>query len=194
MNSTKKVLTEPIMEWRSYATKDFILQKKHIWYLIRTKQHKEPLVHAILSKYNAESFLPMIRVKQALWGKARSQLVPLFPGYVFAHFDLEKSLYSIQRTHGVVGVVCAGSAPCEIPKLVIEEIRQRQKNGAIELPDKAYCSGQIVQIVGGSLGGIHAVFEKYICGADRVAVLLKLIGGTEVRAVLPFHRIRNVDA
>jgi transcriptional antiterminator RfaH len=168
--------------------------KNNAWYLIRTRQHKEPLVHATLLNHATESFLPLLRDKQVWWGKESSQLVPLFPGYVFAHFDIQTSLYSIQRTHGVVGVICAGSEPCEVPEFVIHEIKERQRNGIIELPDKAYRSGQKVQIIGGPLMGIKAVFEKYLSGADRVAVILKLIGELDVRAVLPSHRIRNVDA
>jgi transcriptional antiterminator RfaH len=166
---------------------------KDAWYLIRTKQHKEPLVHAMLSKHAVDSFLPMLRSKQVWWGKECSQLAPLFPGYLFARFDIQTTLYSIQRTHGVVGVVCAGSEPCEVPEFVIHEIKARQRNGIIEPPDKAYSSGQKVQVVGGPFKGIQAVFEKYLSGPDRVAVILKLIGGLDVRAVLPSHRLRNVD-
>jgi transcriptional antiterminator RfaH len=167
--------------------------KNNAWYLIRTRQHKEPLVHAMLSNRATESFLPMLRNKQIWWGKEASQLVPLFPGYVFAHFDIQTTLYSIQRAHGVVGVVCAGTEPCEVPESVIDKIKDRQRDGIIELPDKTYRSGQKVQIVGGPLNGIQAVFEKYLSGPDRVAIILKLIGGGDVRAVLPSRVIRNAQ-
>lgn len=163
------------------------------WYLVRTRQHKEPLVQAMLSKHAIDSFLPMLRNKQVCWGKEFLQLAPLFPCYLFARFDIQTTLHSIQRTQGAVGVVCAGSEPCEVPEFVIHEIKARQRNGMIELPDKAYFSGQKVQVVGGPFKGIQAVFEKYLSGPDRVAVILKLIGGLDVRAVLPSHRLRNVD-
>jgi transcriptional antiterminator RfaH len=148
----------------------------------------------MLSKQANESFLPMLLNKQVSRGKEPLQtLVPLFPCYVFAHFDVQTTLHSIQRSYGVVGVVCAGSEPCEVPEFVIHEIKERQRNGVIELPDKAYRSGQKVVIIGGPMKGIQAVFEKYLSGSDRVAVILKLIGSIDVRAVIPSYRLSNVD-
>lgn len=166
----------------------------HSWYLIRSKQHKESLVHSILSNHAIEAFLPMMRNKAAYRGKESIQLVPLFPGYLFAYFDIHRNFHSIQRMHGVAGVVCAGNEPCEVPAFVIDEIKRRQRNGVIELPVAAYRSGQKVQIVGGPLKGISAVFQEYLSGAARVAIILRVIGGFDVRAVLPTSQIGSTDA
>jgi hypothetical protein len=42
------------------------------------------------------------------------------------------------------------------------------------------------------LKGIEAVFEKYLSGSERVAVILKLIGGIDARAVIPSYRLSKV--
>lgn len=166
------------------------------WYLIRTRQHKEALVQAMLSRHTKESFLPMFG-KSQIWRSNRpsaTSAAPLFPCYVFARFNFRTAFHSIQRAHGVVGVVSAGSEPCEVPEEIIHELKARQRNGLIEVPEKAYCPGQHVVILGGSLEGIHAIFDRYLSGPDRVAVILRLIGGTEVRAVVPSYRIRKMHA
>lgn len=155
------------------------------WYLVRTKQHKEAFVRSMLSRRIPDCFLPLLRTSQKQWGRMNSSIVPLFPGYIFANFNFDMMYKSIQRMPGVVGVVCAGSEPSEVSTAIIHEIKRRESDGVIELPPKAYRIGEPVNVISGPLSGLNAVFDHYLSGSERVALILTLIGGASVRVILP---------
>jgi transcriptional antiterminator RfaH len=159
------------------------------WYLIRTKQHKERLVQHQLAEFVPNTFLPLLRANQLQWGRIAQTIVPLFPCYIFSLFDLQSEYHRIMRTAGVVGLVCAGEEPSALDSSIVEEIRRRGKNGIVELPEEAFHAGQAVQVKNGPLRGLNAVFERYLSGTDRVALLLNEIHGANVRVILPSCRI-----
>jgi transcription antitermination factor NusG len=82
-------------------------------------------------------------------------------------------------------VLSAGDEPSEVAESVIEEIRSREKNGIVELPPRTFTPGEAVTIVGGPLRGISAVFDRYMSGSQRVALLIDLIAGANVRTIMP---------
>jgi len=155
------------------------------WYLIRTKQHKEPLVHNVLRRLITDDLLPLLRTIRVQQGRITKSVVPLFPGYLFACFDLKAQYQAIQRTPGVVGVVCAGDEPTEVDEVTIAEIRKRAINGIVDLPPRSLHSGESVNVNSGPFRGIDAVFERYLSGSERVALLVELVGGANVRVILP---------
>lgn len=155
------------------------------WYLIRTKQYKEAFVRNMLSKRASDTFLPLLRSQRPQWGKVTHTITPLFPCYLFAHIDLETEYHFVQRTPGVVGLLCAGGEPSEVNESVIEEIKKREINGIVEIPQGTFSSGESVSVVSGPLRGISAIFERYMSGSQRAALLLDIIGGASVRTILP---------
>jgi transcription elongation factor/antiterminator RfaH len=158
---------------------------KSKWHLVRTKQYKEAFVRNMLSKKASDTFLPLLRIQRPHWGKVTHTVTPLFPCYLFAQIDLETEYHFVQRTPGVVGLLCAGGEPSEVDESVIEEIRKRGTNGIVELPQGTFSSGESVSVVSGPLRGISAIFERYMSGSQRAALLLDLIGGASVRTILP---------
>src|SRR5579885_2928056 len=155
------------------------------WYLIRTKQHREQLVNELLRNTVLQTFLPLLRTRRVQWGKTVDAIVPLFPCYLFAYLTLSEHRFTVARTIGVVGLVCAGSQPCVVDEAIVRQIRERTKNGAVELSDDTYCALQPVQVVRGPLRGLAAAFERYMSGTDRVALILNAVGGASVRIILP---------
>ena len=155
------------------------------WYLVRTKQHKEKLVQSILTERIPNCFLPFLMTRFDPRNNSAAKIVPLFPCYVFAFFDLETQYHKVQRTPGVNGVVCAGGEPSEVDESIVEEIKNRGPNGVVELPRKTLEAGQSVNILSGPLRGISAVFERYLSGAERAALLVNFISGASVKLILP---------
>jgi transcriptional antiterminator RfaH len=154
------------------------------WFLLRTKQHREALVRNTLSKSVASVFYPFLKTTRPLRGERVNALTPLFPCYLFARFDWKSQYHKVQRTPGVVGVVCAGDAPCEVEERIILEIKRRGIDGVLDLPRPYLRAGQLVNIVEGPLRGISGIVERYLSGPERVALLVNLISGTHVRVVL----------
>ena len=155
------------------------------WYLVRTKQHKEALARNLLSARIPESFLPLLRTRCDYIGDAGTRLIPLFPCYVFAFFDLHAQYQTVQRTPGVNGLICAGNEPSEVAQEIIDEIRRRGRDGIVELPRTTLQPGELVNVRRGPLRGISAVFERYLSGAERAAVLINSLGGSGVRLIVP---------
>lgn len=134
------------------------------WYLVRTKQHKEKVVHGILSDRSYNCFLPFLMTRSEEHGGSGRKIVPLFPCYVFAFFDLETQYHSVQRTPGVNGVICVGGEPSEVDESIIAEIKSRGPNGIVEISRKPLQPGESVNVRSGPLRGINAVFERYLSG------------------------------
>jgi transcriptional antiterminator RfaH len=163
------------------------------WYLVRTKQYKEALVRSTLSHRIADSFLPLLRTRRRQGGRLAHTITPLFPCYLFALFDVATQYHFISRTPGVVGVLCAGDEPSVVDDNVIEEIKQRGRNGIVELSPETFSAGESVNLVAGPLRGISAVFERYLSGAERAALLVDLIGGANVRVIVSSELLTRVD-
>ena len=57
----------------------------------------------------------------------------LFPGYVFVLIELQ--WHAIRRTPYVVRLIMHGDQPARIPDRVIDELRGRERDGVIMLPE-----------------------------------------------------------
>jgi hypothetical protein len=79
-------------------------------------------------------------------------------------------------------LVMDGTTPAKVPEAVIAEIRSREREGAIELPPKVRL-GDRVRVLRGPFRDHLAIYAG-MSGRDRIAVLLRLLGG-ERRILLP---------
>jgi transcriptional antiterminator RfaH len=165
------------------------MENRQDWYLVRTKPGKERWVQDQLSTMLPEVFLPLLEAKTPRWGKLAWTRGPLFPGYLFARFDLQTRYFDIRYLPGVSGFVSAGNDPLVVPVAVIEEIRCRAVEGVIKLQEPVHGRGDKVQIVQGPFRGFDAIFERYLSGAERVAILLSTIEASGLRMVLPASAI-----
>jgi transcriptional antiterminator RfaH len=154
------------------------------WYLIRTKPQKERWVADQLAGILPEVFLPLLKAKVPRWGRMAPSISPLFPCYLFARLDLQQKYFDIKYMQGVRGLVSAGNEPLVVPVAIVEEIRRRAKDGVVEIAPKPLVRGERVTIVEGPFRGLEAIFERYLSGAERVALLFGAIGAGAVRVVL----------
>jgi transcriptional antiterminator RfaH len=164
------------------------------WYVIRTRQYKERVVVQRASLFIQDVYLPLLRTKKRGLGRLIERIEPLFPCYLFARFRLDEAYYKLTRSVGVVGLVCVGGEPCEVDTQTIQNIRSRETDGLIVLNPKRLRPQQRVTITEGSLRGIEAVFERYLSGAERVAVLLDSIGRGDFKAILRADAIEPVGS
>ncbi|MBF6558988.1 MAG: hypothetical protein IVW56_01765 [Candidatus Binataceae bacterium] len=154
------------------------------WYLVRTKPGKERWVRDQLAALLPEVFLPLLEARTPRWGKLAWSVGPLFPCYLFARLDLQSSYFNVRYLPGVQGLVSAGHDPVAVPGGVVEEIRQRGVNGVVKIDEKALGIGERVRVVEGPFRGFDAIFERYLSGAERVAILLSAIDANGLRVVL----------
>ncbi|HYB91444.1 MAG TPA: transcription termination/antitermination NusG family protein [Candidatus Binataceae bacterium] len=154
------------------------------WYLVRTKTGRERWVRDQLGGIASDVFLPMLRTRTPRWGRMATAVVPLFPCYVFARLDLQRSYFDVKYMQGVRGIVSAGKDPLAVPPAIIAEIRRRGVDDVVVIPEKPFGRGERVVVVGGPFRGFDAIFERYLSGAERVAILLSAIESSGLRVVL----------
>jgi transcription antitermination factor NusG len=85
-----------------------------MWYAIQTRVRREELVANLLAGKGYEIFLPTYESERPWRGRSREVKFPLFPGYLFCQFDVQKRL-PVLVTPGVVGVVGNGRTPTAVP-------------------------------------------------------------------------------
>jgi len=154
------------------------------WYLVRTKAGKERWVRDQLATTLPEVFLPLLEARAPRWGKLVWSIAPLFPCYIFARFDLQAHYFDVKYMAGVQGLVSAGSDPQSVPDFVVDEIKSRGVNGVVKIEEESMGNGDRVRVVEGPFRGFEAIFERYLSGAERVAILLNALETKGLRVVL----------
>jgi transcriptional antiterminator RfaH len=155
------------------------------WYLVHTRAGKEHTVCKQLGEIVPETLLPIAKVPVRRWGRMTSSLVPLFPCYLFAYFDYEANFWWVKYTRGVNKLIRTGLEPAVVPQQIIESLKQRCAHGPVELPAKRPRRGEVVTVESGTFRGFEAVFDGYLSGNQRVAILLSSLGSATVRLRLP---------
>jgi transcriptional antiterminator RfaH len=153
------------------------------WYLIRTKSNREHFVRERLSRMIPEVFVPMLKLPPTRSYRTHPSLVPLFPQYVFARFSISAHYFDICYMPGVAGFVCTGREPVAVAEAIIDSVRSRCTNEIFHLKPRPFLRGDQVRVVQGLFSDFEAIFEAYLSGSRRVAILIETIGGTGLRVV-----------
>lgn len=145
------------------------------WYVIRTKPHQERQAEFHLRQLSVETYLPLFRQHKLVRRQEKTVVEPLFPRYLFARFDIRDRYRAVSFSRGVQNIVEFGLKPAEVSESLIEAIKERAKDGYV-IPAEPLQKGQIVQIKGGPLAGLEAVFVRAMTDRRRVYLLLKTLG------------------
>src|ERR1700758_2901876 len=152
------------------------------WYLVRTKPSKERYVSAQLAQLAPEVFLPLLSMAERHTDPC-DRIVPLFPQYIFLRCDLTAHYFRIRYVPGVASFVTVGRDPLPVPQSIVESVRARCTNDVVHLQQEPFRHGEPVRILTGPFRGLDAVFERYLSGAERVAILLNGLDGQSLRVI-----------
>jgi transcriptional antiterminator RfaH len=147
------------------------------WYVLYTKAQEEDRAEKNLGAFGVETFNPKIKKRQfnQFTGKATDFSRPLFPRYIFARFDIEKTLHKIYNTRGVDKVIGFNGIPTPVDDHVIALIQSKvAADGFVRLNDDLK-RGDEVRITNGSLKGINGVFDRKMKDKSRIMVLLNTL-------------------
>ena len=154
------------------------------WYLFKSQPNRENKAATSVSLLGAEVILPIYRTNAPRHYRARTQLKPFFPGYLFISCNPELH-HQVLCAAGVASVVRFGLTPAIVPSNVIDELRQRMSaSGEIQLPSlaqaqKSFQAGEKVTVINGPFKGIDAIFERELSASDRVSILLDTVKFSE---------------
>jgi transcription antitermination factor NusG len=126
------------------------------WYAVHVRSRCESQVSTALRGKGYEEFLPTYRSSHR-WSDRRKEFdLPLFPGYVFARFDVRERL-PILKSPGVITIVGLGKTPVPISDEEFEAIRAIVRHGLPVEPWKNVSVGSRVVIEAGPLVGLEGI-------------------------------------
>jgi transcription termination/antitermination protein NusG len=129
------------------------------WYALYVRSRHEKVVESGLRGKGYAAFSPFYRTKRRRVDRIAEIDVPLFPGYVFSHFDSNKRL-PILMTPGIVGVVGPGNRPEPVDDTEIASIRTIALSGRPVQPWPFLRSGQRIRLQTGPLMGAEGIFLR----------------------------------
>ena len=162
------------------------------WYLVRTKSGGERTAQGQLQHVVERTLLPLGKMQVRQRGRAFQQISPIFPCYLFAFFCLGRAARQIRYTPGVRGIVRFGEQAAVVPAWVISELTSSCAQEPVDLLNPKFSQGTPIKIVNGPFREFHAVFDGYLGGAERVAVLLSVMNATR-RVAMPASMVIAAD-
>ena len=130
--------------------------ENHRWFALRTRSNFERMVASALRGKGYEEFLPLYWGLHRRAHSMREIELPLFPGYVFCRFDVNKRL-PILVTPGVVLIVGIGRAPYPVEDSEIAALQSIVKSGLHAEPWPFLKLGQSLRIDRGALEGVEGI-------------------------------------
>lgn len=152
------------------------------WYAVQVKRYEERRTERYLGLKSIPTLVPFIEVVRRCSGRKVRHLEALFPGYLFARMQppalLPGPWSALRWAPGVRRILGTDDAPVAVPEEVIETIKARMSGLGYVKPEIRYLPGSSVRIRHGPLAGFDAIFECPLSRAERVRVLLQLLGQT----------------
>lgn len=154
------------------------------WFAVLTKPRQELRAEEQLRQQGYEVYYPRIRQEQRRRGRWLQVVEPLFPRYLFVQLAQGYDDFApIRSTIGVSDLVRVGRSPRPLPEGLITELQGREdREQGIHISRPQWQPGMAVEFIEGPFAGIRGVFMA-ACGAERVLILLRLLGQDNTVAV-----------
>jgi transcriptional antiterminator RfaH len=147
------------------------------WYCLRSQPKHEHIAAAHLRMLEGVTvFCPRIRFRRP----TRQGLVwvteAMFPGYLFAQFELAEMHRQVRYAHGVSGIVQFGGRYPTVEEAALLQLRNT--TGVAEVKELSYTlsQGDEVKILNGAFTGLEAVVTQVLPAKERVKVLMDFLG------------------
>ena len=156
----------------TYQTKENQLK----WYAIHSRSRHEDVVLNGLKKKFIEAFLPKMQVMSRRKDRRKMIMVPILPGYVFVHSDLNLYQYwNILKTYGVVRILGIQGKPVPVKDEEIASLKTLDGTDRT-VRNQAYMKkGDRVMIMEGPLQGLTGFYLKHKGKVDKVVVSIELL-------------------
>ena len=161
------------------------------WYAVKCKPHQERLAELHLKRAGITTLYPQIKEPKIVRRRRQVCINALFPGYLFAQFNVDGDYRTVIYCRGVRDVVSFGANPAVVDEEMIQAIKDRLCNGYLTIREPAFRPGQVVRIQEGPLRGLEAVFEMQIPGYQRAVLLLRAIS-YQAKVVVDLEDIVNL--
>ncbi|WP_239494774.1 transcription termination/antitermination protein NusG [Roseovarius amoyensis] len=161
------------------------------WFLAQMKPNSHRIAERNLARQGFRTFLPLQEETRRTRGKFTTQMRPLFPGYLFVAFDVNRGGWrTVNSTYGITRLVSLGKEPTPVPPDLISQLMLRcdRESGLMTL--KPLKPGDEVTVTKGPFADFVATVES-IAPDRRIWVLMEIMGG-QTRVAVAVEQLRTV--
>lgn len=156
--------------------RDRLYRQPH-WFACRTRPRSEKKAERLLDLAGIEAFLPLVYRERQWADRTKVVAFPLFPGYLFARFDLTQ-LAVVMRVPLLATVVQTNGVPTPVRNEEIDAVRklvERARETGVEPEPADFLEpGEEIEVVDGPFRGLRGMLLERR-GTTRVAVKLSAI-------------------
>ncbi|HUF08453.1 MAG TPA: UpxY family transcription antiterminator [Rhodothermales bacterium] len=164
------------------------------WRIFCTRSRAEKRVEESLERRAVEVFLPKCAEVHQWKDRKKQVILPLFPGYIFAHVN-ERERLDVLTVDGVVRTLTMDGQLCALSQDEIEQLRILQQDpyrveavAISQIPEK----GTHVTINRGALSGLSGEVRNHR-GLTHVVIVVEAIKQA-VRVIVPAEWIEETKA
>ena len=139
-------------------------------------KHEHIAAGHLRKEMGLEVYLPRIRFRRSTREGPVWFTEALFPGYLFARFDLAASLRGVHHARGVRAVIHFGNQWPAVPDSIIAELQATVPSDEVHVVREEVQPGETILISGGAFHDLRALVTRVIPARQRVAVLLEFLG------------------
>jgi transcription elongation factor/antiterminator RfaH len=161
------------------------------WYIVQTKPKKEQVAVFYLEHESIEVFFPRVEGISIIYGKSRKLIKPLFPNYIFAHFDPLVSYRLVRWSSGVSRILGFETGPAPVDDQVVEIIKRRVDKNCVVRKALHFKANDPIRIRSGPLRDLMGIFERWVSDEGKVRVLLNLLN-YDARVELHYSQVEKV--
>jgi transcription antitermination factor NusG len=143
------------------------------WFALQVRARWESSTAVLLSGKGYQTLNPTYKSKKCWSGRLREVSAPLFPGYLFCQFDVQRRL-PVLVTPGVIAVVSRGRIPVPVDDSEIAAIQTVVSSGLCAEPWPYLELGQRIRIDRDALAGLEGILIKFK-GNHRIVVSVSLL-------------------
>jgi transcriptional antiterminator RfaH len=100
----------------------------------------------------------------------------MFPGYLFARFEISEMHRHVRYAHGVSSIVRFADRYPTIDEEALEQLRDHTGGSEVQELNYKLSQGDGVKIVDGAFVGLEAVVTQVLPAKERVRVLMDFLG------------------
>lgn len=162
------------------------------WFVLSAKPKQEAVAEKHLHEQGVEVYLPLYRRRVKVKKDKLEVISPLFPGYLFARFDLAACYSQVRYTRGVKAILGSGDRVWTIADDKIAAIRARETDGLVQLRPKEteFHPGDPIRIDQGAFDGWEGVFQEELPDQQRALILLTNLHYSSTMIVLKSYLTR----
>lgn len=147
------------------------------WYCLQAKPKHEHIAAAhLLQVKGVTVFCPRVRFKRQTRTRVSWVTEALFPGYLFAHFELTRMHRVVRYTPGVRAIVRFANRYPTIEEVIVDQLREHVGEREIRILNYEPSQGDNVKIGEGAFAGLEAVVTQILPARARVRVLMEFLG------------------